>query len=193
MNRSTPRVPKSEAPSTERGSAYLFVLLALLVLTAIGLSLVVVTQTEAQIGGAEKSATRVLYGAESGLQIEIALGMAGLGRSRAVSVASTTVLGSQNWQQTDLSAFFPVHDGPCPLCTQNMGGDEMVAIDYAFNAQDQRIGAGSAIAPQASKRLSQFLLTYPRQRLVVEESVRTFDPGVTTEDPRKPGLEMIKF
>jgi hypothetical protein len=58
------------------------VLLALLVLTAIGLSLVVITQTEVQIGGAEKSASRVLFGADSGVRIQFALSRFGATKPR---------------------------------------------------------------------------------------------------------------
>ena len=59
-----PRSRKGEA-----GSAYLVVLMLLVVLTVIGLSLSVITQTEVIIGGSEKQSTRQLYSAGSAVQM----------------------------------------------------------------------------------------------------------------------------
>jgi len=53
----------------ESGSAYLVVLMLLVVLTIIGLSLSVITQTEVIIGGSEKQATRQLFSAGSAVQM----------------------------------------------------------------------------------------------------------------------------
>jgi Tfp pilus assembly protein PilX len=53
----------------EEGSAYLVVLMLLVVLTIIGLSLSVITQTEVIIGGSEKQSTRQLFSAGSAVQM----------------------------------------------------------------------------------------------------------------------------
>ena len=72
-----PRPSVRRPPAAERGSAYLFALLALLVLTVVGLSLVVITQTESQIGGAEKTSNRTLYAAASALRMQLIAKKAG--------------------------------------------------------------------------------------------------------------------
>src|SRR6185295_1896315 len=56
----------------EAGSAYIVTLLALVVLTIMALSLVLVTQTEIQSGTAEKTINRVFYSADTGLGIAAA-------------------------------------------------------------------------------------------------------------------------
>jgi hypothetical protein len=56
----------------EKGSAYIIALLVLLVLSLLGLSLTLITQTEVQISSNELTAHRALYGAEAGLEQSLA-------------------------------------------------------------------------------------------------------------------------
>ncbi|MCB1035379.1 MAG: hypothetical protein KDD47_16260 [Acidobacteria bacterium] len=56
----------------EAGSAYIVVLLVLLLLTIFGLSLVLITHTERQIGANERDAGREFFAAESGVAVAIA-------------------------------------------------------------------------------------------------------------------------
>jgi hypothetical protein len=58
---------RTARPQGERGSAYIVVLLALVVLTILALTLTLVTQSEVQIGGAEKTINRNFYASESAL------------------------------------------------------------------------------------------------------------------------------
>lgn len=178
----------------ERGSAYLFVLLVLLVLTVIGLSLVVITQTEAQIGGAEKSASRVLYGAESGLRIQFALSRFAATKARRL-VLDNKVAGGTTLQETvDVSPFYPIYTGPCNICSVNKGSDQYWAVNYVVNAQGRRVGVGGSVtAPQATRLLSQMFFVQPEKQLSVDESIRTYDPSVTVDDPEKPGLEVLQY
>ena len=53
----------------ERGSAYLIALMALVVLTILGLSLVLVTQTEVQVGANERTVNRTFYAADTGFHL----------------------------------------------------------------------------------------------------------------------------
>jgi hypothetical protein len=182
--------------AAERGSAYLFVLLVLLVLTVIGLSLLVITQTEAQIGGAEKSASRVLYGADAGLRIQFALSRFAATKARRLQLGTTRVNLTDLEETVDVSPFYPVQKGPCNLCSVNKGSDEYWAIDYLVNAQGLRVGksvGGSIIAPQATRLLSQFFIVQPEKEARVDESIRTYDPTVTTDDPLKEGLEVLQY
>jgi hypothetical protein len=67
-------VAGSPTPSREmeRGSAYIVTLLALVVLSIMGLSLVLVTQTEMQVGSNERTLNRVFYSADAGTRVAIA-------------------------------------------------------------------------------------------------------------------------
>lgn len=177
----------------ERGSAYLFVLLVLLVLTVIGLSLVVTTQTEAQIGGAEKSASRVLYGADAGLRIQFALSRFAASKARRLQLDTSTVDTTLLRETIDVSPFYPVYKGPCNLCSVNKGSDEYWAIDYLVNAQGLRVGesAGTTVA-QATKLLAAFFLVQPEKEARIDESIRTYDRSITADDPMKEGLEVLR-
>jgi Tfp pilus assembly protein PilX len=64
------RTPSAVAASRgERGSAYLIALLALTVLTILGLALVLITQTEVQIGANERTLNRDFYAADAGASV----------------------------------------------------------------------------------------------------------------------------
>ena len=58
-------------PGAENGSAYLFALLVLLVLTVIGLSLAIITQSEVQIGAAERTGVRVFYDSDAAVRVQV--------------------------------------------------------------------------------------------------------------------------
>lgn len=184
----------STAGSSERGSAYLFVLLALLVLTAIGLSLVVITQTEVQIGGAEKSAARVLFTADSGLRMQFALSRFGGTRPREFRLAETALGAGTLSEPVEVSAFYPTYSGPCALCSVNWGEERYWAVNYVTNGQGQRFATiDGSVTPQAIKRLSMMFFIQPERTIKVDESIRTYDPTVTAEDPDTKGLELIKY
>jgi hypothetical protein len=190
MNGPMPR----RARSAERGSAYLFVLLVLLVLTVIGLSLLVITQTEAQIGGAEKSASRVLYGAESGLRIQFALSRFAATRARRLNLNTATVDTTSLQETVDVSPFYPIYTGPCNLCSVNKGGEQYYAINYVVNAQGRRVGvAGSLTTPQATRLLSEMFFVQPEKEPRIDESIRAYDASVTVDDPEAPGLEVLLY
>lgn len=57
---------------SEAGSAYLVAILALVVLTIVGLALALITQTEMQIGANERSVERAFYAADSGIALATA-------------------------------------------------------------------------------------------------------------------------
>lgn len=186
--------PPVAARAHERGSAYLFVLLALLVLTAIGLSLVVITQTEVQIGGAEKSAARVLLTADTGLRLQFALSRFGATLPREFSVAESTLGTATVSEPVEVSAFYPIYTGPCALCSVNWGEERYWAVNYVTNAEGQRYAdIGGSITAQALKRLSMMFFVQPERDLKVDESIRTYDRTKTAEDPDTKGLELIKY
>jgi hypothetical protein len=179
----------------ERGSAYLFALLVLLVLTVLGLSLALITQTEVQIGGAEKSANRVLYGADAGLRMQFALSRFASTRPRRFELESTPgVAGAELRETVDVSPFMPLYTGPCNLCTVNYGETRYWAINYAANAQSRRSGiVGTEEIPQANKLLSMMFFVQPEQERKVDESIRVFDPAQDADDPDEDGLDIIRY
>jgi hypothetical protein len=117
----SPRPPETLAvrrrPS-EAGSAYLIALLALVVLTIIGLSLSLVTQTEMQIGANERTIERTFYAADSGIALATANTLVAHtpAWSRVYKLPDPSPSGFAFTQEVDVSPFFPISSGPCNLC-----------------------------------------------------------------------------
>ncbi|RMH20463.1 MAG: hypothetical protein D6696_08105 [Acidobacteria bacterium] len=61
-----------KAPRAERGSAFILALIVILLLTVLGMSLSVVTETEMQLGATEKTIERQEYAAETGMWVKVA-------------------------------------------------------------------------------------------------------------------------
>ena len=186
--------------AAERGSAYLFVLLGLLVLTIIGLSLVVVTQTEMQIGGAEQTATRILFGAESGLHGQVGLHFLELNpESRqfqvATSTSAETIVATK--ETVDVSPFYPIYAGPCALCSVNQGSEQRYYVNnYVVNARAERLGPeGCGGTPQAQKLLSAMYMIQPEPQPGggVTQQIREYDPSLISTDPCSKGLEQLLY
>lgn len=183
----------SRPSAPERGSAYLLVLLLLLVLTVIGLSLAVITQTEVQIGGAERSATRVLYSADAGLRIQFMLSRFRATRSWRYDIdSSTTDFGAQS--QLDVSPFLPTYTGHCNLCTVNYGDQSFWLINYAANSQARRVSVVDGVeVVQASKLVSGMFYVQPEPERKIDESIRIFDKEQVADDALAPGLDVIRY
>jgi len=170
-------VPPARQPAairtgaSERGSAYLFALLVLLVLSVIALSLAVITQSEVQLGGSERLITRVFYAADSGLRIQLADYLVN-GEVRARTRASNTlppivlnqvpILGQQFQELVEVSPIFPIFSGTCNLCMVNQDAD-YVAVNHALTATGLRLGgpAGGPQTEQARKTLAQMFALQP--------------------------------
>jgi hypothetical protein len=189
-------VARAARRDAERGSAYLLALLVLVVLTVIGLSLAVITQTEVQIGAAEKSATRVLYGADSGVRIQLAAykTIAEAPKARYV-LDSKSFAGATLAESIDVAPFLPMYQGPCALCTQNYGSDDRkYSVNFVTNAQGRRVGStATSDVPQANKLVTLMYFTQPSGEPAVNEALRTFDANVVADDPDQPGLDVIRY
>ena len=103
------------------GSAYLTTLLALVVLTIVGVTLVLITQTEMGIGAADRSVQRVLYATESGIA-------AAMARALVTSDHSAFEMelpdggdggGAELTHQLRVSPVYPLYQGFCNLCAIN--------------------------------------------------------------------------
>ena len=135
---------------SEAGSAYLATLLVLVVLTILGLSLAVITQTEVLIGGSEKQATRQLYSANSALAI--ATGSAGSPVRRfAFEQRTESMLGQATVIADDvcISPYLQIATSVCNLCTMNQDA-EFSAVHYgvttvALRRGDAALGARKSV------------------------------------------------
>lgn len=116
----------TDSPSpSERGSSFLITLLVLFVLTALGLSLVMVTQTAVLVGSQERVIEKTFYAAESGLEVSIARALAEGDFTAAthVRIKSDLEAGTPTdvRERVESSTFFCLGEAPCDLCSVNQG------------------------------------------------------------------------
>lgn len=136
--RSTTPVPR--AADTEAGSAYIIVLLVLLLLTIVGLSLTLVTQIESEIGATEKMVHRTFYAADSGVSAAVARKMTGASGPFRFQMNSDEPGLLDRGDAVEVGNFFPVRIGYCNLCTAN-AGSAAHRIDYLTLSEAMRFGS----------------------------------------------------
>lgn len=172
----------------QQGSAYIIALLALVVLTILGLSLSVVTQSELIIGANERVEKRTFYAADSGIDHSLARALVN-GDYEAADVEIPDP-GSKLTNATftvSMSPLFPVAYPPCNLCEINNRGN--YANDRSFSAADFAVTSqavrrhGSVGGPLAQKTISSMLQVQPVQL--------TTDALLTIGDEEQ--LERLKF
>lgn len=136
---------RSDAPARgrESGSAYLATLLLLVLLTIVGLSLAVITQTEVLIGSSEKQAVRQLFASSSGVQQSVVyqiVSRSGASHRMRMGQRSEDLLGQSTVIADDIctTTFFPISQNRCDLCMGNE--DEYVAQSFAVTAVALRRG-----------------------------------------------------
>lgn len=181
----------------ERGSAFLFVLLVLLVMTVIGLSVAIVTQTEVQIGAAEKTVTRVLYEGDAGARVQLSQKMERNEgkKTRYNFLPDLPVAGTTFSEDVDTAPILVAYKGDCNLCTINEDSEnKKVAINFVTNAQGRRIGvAGGVDVPQANKLISIMYFVQPQDEPTADVGLKSFDSAVTVDDPNAEGLDVIVY
>ena len=138
-----PSCPRTGRSAGETGSAYLIVLLVLVVLSIVGLSLVLVTQVESEIGSTERVIHRTFYSADSGIAAAVARKMSGGSGPFQFQMNSLGIGAWQRGDEVSVDNFFPVRLGFCNLCTAN-SGNEYHRIDYLAVAESTRFGTGDA-------------------------------------------------
>lgn len=158
---------------SESGSAYIVALLVLVVLTILGLSLALITQTELQIGGNERAATRVFYAADTGIEFSVAKALVTSDHSgvqfayteKGTKLADTgLIIGNQ----VEVTPLYPILDSPCNLCEINNAGTyserAFLKINHAVTANAQLFGtvdAGANRTPIAQKALTTMIEIQP--------------------------------
>lgn len=150
----------------ESGSAYIITLLALVVLTILGLSLSLITQSELTIGANERVQKRTFYAADSGISLSLARALTN-GDYTATQVrvddagSDLAAIGFD----ISLSPLLPISYPPCNLCEINNRGN--YANDRSFNAADFAVTVeatrrvGNVGAPLAQKTVSSMLQIQP--------------------------------
>lgn len=135
---------------SEAGSAYLATLLVLVVLTILGLSLAVITQTEVLIGGSEKQATRQLFSAQSAIAVATATEMVSAGSPvRRFTLAQRAEGSGVIADDVCISPYMQIATSVCNLCTMNQDA-EFSAVHYgvtvvALRRGDAALGARKSL------------------------------------------------
>jgi len=158
------RSPAAAPRAGERGSAYILALLALLVVSVLGFSLVFITQTEMEIGSNERTIQRVFYGADSGLSIATARLLVARGSLPVVVEFREPGSALNIIQRVDIAAAVPIDIEPCNLCEINnkdtYQGKAFYKITNALTARASRVAGGRTLA---SKTVASMLERQPVQ------------------------------
>lgn len=174
MRETTAASPAAAGRSgSQAGSAYIAALLVLVVLTVIGLSLALITQSEMQIGANERVQQRMFYAANSGIAASTARALTNADYSSATYRlgdvgGSFTVPSAEHFVRpgfdVEVSPFLPILDSPCNLCEINQIGTynerSFRAINHAVTVLAiRRQGLGGATLAQ--KTLSSMIEVQP--------------------------------
>lgn len=169
------RVLKSQR---EEGSAYVIALLVLVVLSIVGLSLTVITQTEMQVGSNERTAQRVFYAADSGIGAAIARSLVSAEFEPQCLVfqdGGSPLLNLR--QQVAVSTFRPILSAPCHLCEINNSGQygskNYQKITHDVSTDAERLSAAGRV--HARKFLTAMVDIEPREA-TPEAYVENNDP-----------------
>ena len=165
----------------EAGSAYIAVLLVLVVLTAFGLALSLITQTEMQVGSNERTVSRVFYSADSGIEAATAQVLVTkdfTARTYLFTDSGLQLVAGDKVQfgtQVTLSEFQKVQEAPCNLCEINQaggyGGKDYSNTTYTVTATAARfatLDAGAERTPLAQKTISAMMTMQPFEKTIVD-------------------------
>ena len=140
----------------ERGSSYIIALLALFVLTVLGLALVLTIQNEVQIGANERTINRVFYAADSGLGVGAAKTLVARDYSpQTVTIPEASPSGANNnlAEVVQVTALTPIGIARCNWCPANANGvPQFFKVNHVVNATADRYawhGTGAPPAPPA--------------------------------------------
>jgi len=149
----------------ERGSAYLIALLALVVLTILGLALVLITQTEVAIGANDRTINRDFYTADAGATVPYKKFMFSEAETPKFSLNDVkTGPGSIGDTVTPAPAP-PLLAQCCNYCTCEEQTDDMLEVSLATTATAQRLVTDTLgnTTPQGEKTVSILMDAWPTQ------------------------------
>ncbi len=141
----------------ERGSVFIVALLALVLLTVIGLSLALVTETEMLLGGNERIITETFYAGETGVSVAVGQAMLGITDEKCFAAlareedGTARQVGVRNLGYSiDTTSLYPLSFDIAPYSKANEGrGDVLYS---AFFRGDVRALRGSWPAADAVPR-----------------------------------------
>jgi len=176
------RRARPAAADRERGSAYLVALLGLVVLTILGLTLSLVTQTEMRMGANERVLQRVFYAADAGFGTSLSRAMVqGDFTGQTFTLPDSSAPAAMNFRHSvAVTPLVPVLSAPCNLCqinnAGNYGAKQYHKVSHAVAVDAQRLG-GEIDNPGmvAQKALSAMLDVQPMEstpdaHLVIEDA-----------------------
>jgi len=171
--------------SSQAGSAYVIALLALVVLSIIGLGLALITQTEMQIGSNERTIQKVFYAAETGVQMATARALV------IPEITEFTVNLKDNEKvlfehEVAVSPFYPIMQATCNLCEFNDSGeyvDKYKKVNFAVNATATRKTILPSTDALAAKTVGALVEIQPLQ-LTTEMMATVID---------NPAVDQIKY
>lgn len=138
----------------EHGSAYLLTLLAMVVMTVVGLSLSLVTQTERLLGANDRITQRVFYAADSGTAVSTARVLAQNNHEEVVfELNRDTAAGDFTFtERVNTSRFHPILASPCNYCEINQGS-RFYTVNHAITSAAERVGWQGDGPPPADARV----------------------------------------
>jgi hypothetical protein len=176
------RRDRAHVSPAEEGSVYLVALLGLVVLTILGLTLSLITQTEMKMGANERVLQRVFYAADSGFGSSLSRAMVqGDFSGKAFTLPDPSSPPAFDFRhRVDTTPLVPVLSAPCNLCQINNAGTYGAKVyhkvSHAVAVDAQRVG-GEIDNPSlvAQKSLSAMLDVQPMEstpdaHLVVEDT-----------------------
>jgi len=173
---------RADGRESEQGSVYLVALLGMVVLTILGLTLSLITQTEMRMGANERVLQRVFYAADSGFGASLSRAMVQGDFSGDVFTLpdSASPAAFDFRHSVDVTPLVPVLSAPCNLCQINnagtYGAKQYHKVSHAVAVDAQRLG-GELDNPGlvAQKALSAMLDVQPLEstpdaHLVIEDA-----------------------
>ena len=160
--------PRRSSRRAARGSAYLVVLLALVVLTLLALAVSQIAQTEMAIGANEMTIQRVLYAADAGIAASAARALAAANYDPMTMTVPEPDRAIAFESEVDVSPFLPIQVGYCQLCDISQGS-EYRQIVYGVTSTGVRQGmlAGSPVE-QGRKTVSVMIEVQPWLEIVLD-------------------------
>jgi type IV pilus assembly PilX-like protein len=167
---------------SERGSVYLVCLLGLVVLTILGLTLSLITQTEMRMGANERVLQRVFYAADAGFGTSLSRAMVqGDFSSETFTLPDPSSPPAFDFRHSvAVTPLVPVLSAPCNLCQINnagtYGAKQYHKVSHAVAVDAQRLGgdvnnAGLVAQKALSAMLDvQPLESTPDAHLVIEDA-----------------------
>ena len=168
----------------EEGSAYLIALLGLVVLTLLGLTLSIITQTEMRMGANDRVMQRVFYAADSGFGVSVSRALVrGDFSGETFTLPDPSSPPSFDFRHSvAVTPLVPVLSAPCNLCQINnagtYGAKQYHKVSHAVAVDAQRVG-GEIDNPAlvAQKALSAMIDVQPMEstpdaHLVIQDPVQ---------------------